>query len=81
MLMNAALDLLLGLVPVAGDFFDFGLKANVRNLALLERYAQPGAKASRADWIFVLAVIGVLAAIAIVPLLLTAWLLSRFRLV
>ena len=80
MLINAVFDLLLGLVPVVGDFLDFGLKANVRNLALLERYAQPGAKASRGDWIFVLAVIGVLAAAAIVPLLVTAWLLSRFRL-
>ena len=80
MLINAVFDLLLGLVPVVGDFLDFGLKANVRNLALLERYAQPGARASRGDWIFVLAVIGVLAAAAIVPLLVTAWLLSRFRL-
>ena len=81
MLINAVLDLVIGLIPVVGDFFDFGLKANVRNLALLERYAHPGAKASRGDWIFVLAVIGVLAAVAIVPLIVTAWLLSRFRLV
>lgn len=81
MLMNAVIDLTIGAVPFVGDFFDFGWKANVRNLALLERYAHPGARASRGDWVFVLAVIGLLAAIAVVPLLFTAWLLSRFRLV
>ena len=81
MLMNAVIDLAIGAVPLIGDVFDFGWKANVRNLALLERYAHPGARASRGDWVFVLAVIGLLAAIAVVPLLFTAWLLSRFRLV
>ena len=81
MLMNAVIDLAIGAVPLIGDFFDFGWKANVRNLALLERYAHPGARASRGDWVFVLAVIGLLAATAVVPLLFTAWLLSRFRLV
>jgi hypothetical protein len=80
MLINAIIDLAVGLIPFVGDFFDFGLKANVRNLALLERYAQPGATAGRGDWMFVLAVIGALAALAIVPFLLAAWLLSRFQL-
>jgi hypothetical protein len=79
MLINAALDLLIGLVPVVGDFFDFGWKANVRNLALLERYAHPGSKPSRGDWIFVLSIVGVLAALAVFPLLFAAWLLSRFQ--
>jgi len=79
MLINAALDLLIGLVPVVGDFFDFGWKANVRNLALLERYAHPDSKPSRGDWIFVLSIVGVLAALAVFPLLFAAWLLSRFQ--
>jgi hypothetical protein len=81
MLMNAAIDLAVGAIPLAGDLFDFGWKANVRNLALLERYAHPGATASRGDWVFVLVVIGVLAAIAVIPLLVAVWLLSRFSLV
>jgi hypothetical protein len=80
MLINAAIDLAIGFVPLIGDAFDFGWKANVRNLALLERYARPGSKASRGDWVFVLVVIGVLAAIAVIPLFFAAWLLSRFRL-
>ena len=80
MLINAAIDLAIGVIPFLGDFFDFGWKANVRNLALLERYARPGTKASRGDWVFVLGVIAVLAAVTVIPLLFTAWLLSRFQL-
>lgn len=78
MLMNAAIDLAVGAIPFIGDFFDFGWKANVRNLALLERYAHPGTTASRADWIFVVVVIGALMAIAVIPIVVTVWLLSQF---
>ncbi len=78
MLFNAAIDLATGLVPLVGDLFDFAWRANVRNLALLERYAQPGTTATRADWAFVLLVLGVLACLAIAPLILLGWLLSRF---
>jgi hypothetical protein len=81
MLVNAGIDFLIGSIPIIGDLFDFGWKANVKNLTLLERYARPGSRATRADWIFVLIIIGLLAAIAIIPLLFAAWLLSRFRLV
>jgi hypothetical protein len=80
MLINAAIDLAVGVIPFIGDLFDFGWKANVRNLALLERYARPGTEASRSDWLFVLGVIAVLVGVAVIPLLFTAWLLSRFRL-
>lgn len=80
MLMNAAIDLVIGVVPVVGDFFDFGWKANVRNLALLERHAHPDARATASDWGFVLIVLGVLALVAITPLLFIGWLLSHVRL-
>ena len=80
MLINAAIDLVVGVVPIVGDFFDVGWKANVRNLALLERHAHPGSTATRGDWIFVSVVIGALVAIAVVPLLFAMWLLSQFRL-
>lgn len=80
LLINAIIDLLIGLVPVLGDIFDFGWKANVRNLALLERHAHPESKATRGDWIFVFSIIGVLVALAVIPLIVAAWLLSQFRL-
>lgn len=38
MLGNIALDSLVGLVPLLGDLFDVGVKANRRNVELLERY-------------------------------------------
>ena len=80
MLINAAIDVVIGLIPVLGDPFDFGWKANVRNLALLERHAHPGSTPTRGDWIFVLSVIGVLVAVTVIPLLFAVWLLSQFRL-
>jgi len=38
MLGNIALDSLVGTVPVVGDLFDVGMKANRRNVDLLERH-------------------------------------------
>ena len=38
MLWNITVDVVLGAIPFAGDLFDAGWKANVRNLRLLERY-------------------------------------------
>jgi hypothetical protein len=38
MLLNIAIDALLGAVPVLGDLFDFGFRANEKNLALVERH-------------------------------------------
>ncbi|MFL6278829.1 MAG: DUF4112 domain-containing protein [Vicinamibacterales bacterium] len=80
MLINALVDILVGFVPVIGDLFDFGWKANVWNLALLERYANPGSKPTKGDWIFVLTIVGVLVAVTVIPLAFLLWLLSRFSL-
>lgn len=38
MVLNLALDTGLGLIPVAGDVFDFAFKANLKNLRLLEEH-------------------------------------------
>jgi hypothetical protein len=38
MTLNVALDLLIGAVPLLGDFFDIGFKANRRNLELIRRH-------------------------------------------
>lgn len=35
MLLNAAIELIVGLVPVLGDLFDFAFRANNRNVQLL----------------------------------------------
>ena len=39
MIFNAAIDALIGAIPIAGDLFDFAWKSNQMNLALLERHA------------------------------------------
>jgi hypothetical protein len=81
MVMNAAIDLAIGLVPVVGDFFDFAWKANVKNLALLERHAHIGSKPTAGDWLFVWIAIGALAVSVLIPLTLFVWVASHFRLI
>ena len=80
MVMNAAIDLAIGVIPVVGDFFDFGWKANVKNLALLERHAHFGSQPSAGDWLFVLIVLGLLVLAAAIPILAAVWLLSQYSL-
>jgi hypothetical protein len=77
----AAIDMLLGLVPVLGDLVDIGWKANLRNLALLERHARPGVPPTKSDYVVVILCLIVLAFIAMTPLLLIGWMLSRWSLV
>ncbi len=38
MLANVALEVVGGSVPILGDLFDMALKANLRNLAIIERH-------------------------------------------
>ena len=76
MVLNAGLDMLAGLIPILGDLFDAGYKANLRNMALLERHAHPGTPPDRSDYVFVSGAIALLVLVAIVPLLVLAWLLT-----
>jgi hypothetical protein len=39
MLLNVGLEAVIGSVPIVGDLFDFAFKSNLRNMALLRRYA------------------------------------------
>ena len=59
---NIALDALIGAVPVVGDLFDFGWKANTRNLELLERHLESPVEAHGSDRRHVL-VVGALIAL------------------
>lgn len=78
MVLNAAIDMVLGLVPLLGDLVDVAWKANLRNLALLERHARPGVPPARSDYLFVWVGIALLAIIALAPIVLLSWLLSRW---
>jgi hypothetical protein len=50
---NIAVDALGGTIPLLGDAFDVVWKANLRNVALLERHLADPARASKADRRFV----------------------------
>jgi hypothetical protein len=76
---NIALDALIGAMPFAGDVFDLFWKANVKNVALLERHATDPAGAGKADRAFVAllggAVLALCAGLFVGGLLLARWLL------
>jgi len=79
MLINVAVDLLIGAVPVVGDAFDFFWKSNSMNMALLERHAAEVRPASSGDWLYVAGIAIVVAAIAAVPLVVMYWLFTVLR--
>lgn len=76
MLFNVGLDLAAGAVPVVGDLFDAGYKANLKNLRLLERHARPGVRPGTSDYLFVSVAILIVLIAAIVPILILWWLLT-----
>jgi len=50
---NLLVDVAVGAIPLLGDLFDAGYKANLRNLALLDRHVQGPAQSRRANRQFV----------------------------
>ena len=62
MLMNLALDAVIGVLPIVGDVADAAFKANDKNLALLEQ--RPTGRASPRDWLILVG--AVLATVAII---------------
>lgn len=73
MAVNQAIDACVGVVPFFGDLFDFGYKANTRNLQLLEDHLKQPAKAKRADCCFLF---GVFMMVVVVPFLLVACIIA-----
>jgi hypothetical protein len=69
MLLNIALDALLGAIPVVGDVFDFTFKANEQNLALIERHrGDPTRPASLGDKLVVVGVVLVALGVVLLPI-------------
>jgi hypothetical protein len=65
MVGNIVFDSLAGIVPVVGDLFDVGWKANVRNIALLEKHLQLSPKKRKSDFIFLVGLTLLLAIIVL----------------
>lgn len=82
MVLNVVIDTAVGVIPVVGDLFDFGWKANAWNLALLERHAVPGLRPTRGDYVFVMLCVVVVLGAVLLPILLLfalgAWLRLLF---
>ena len=76
MVLNVAIDTVIGIVPVAGDLFDFAWKSNEMNLALLEHHAYEERRPSAGDWTFVMTAVAMLLIIAAIPFLLLGWAVS-----
>jgi len=76
MIINVAIDTLVGLVPILGDLFDFAWKSNNMNLALLEEHVYEERGPSARDWSFVIMSIALVLVIAAVPFLLLGWMLN-----
>jgi hypothetical protein len=75
MLVNLALDVIIGTVPLFGDIFDIAWKANRRNYALLMRHLEHPRRHHWGDWFFLAGVALIAAVIFAIPILLVAWLL------
>jgi hypothetical protein len=69
MVFNVGLDALVGAIPLLGDLFDFGWKANTRNLRLLEHH-RSGRPPTWRDWLWLWALLGVLALVVLGALVL-----------
>ena len=76
MLSNLLLDTVVGAVPMAGDLFDMGWKANSQNLKLLEAHLNDPAPQTAADRLFIvlvaLGLVGILAIALVLTTLLVA---------
>lgn len=80
--LNVVVDAVVGTVPLLGDLFDAGYKANRRNAALLQRYVEtpaPVQRSNRAVLVLVLTALAlVLIGAAALGILLLRWLIGQF---
>ncbi len=74
MAANVGIEALVGVLPLLGDLFDAGWKANLRNLALLESYLESPSGARRASRRWMAGVVGGLVLLLFGIAGLAAWL-------
>ena len=65
MIGNILLDASVGTIPILGDLFDLGYKANRRNLKLLQEHYEEGKHEGSAWWVLVLVLLILLALIGL----------------
>jgi hypothetical protein len=73
MVVNLAVEVVVGMVPVLGNLFDIGWRANRRNYHLLEQSLAVTKRSTAKDWMF-LGLLGVgLMAMAMLPFVVLVW--------
>jgi hypothetical protein len=73
MVANLAIEVVVGLVPVLGNLFDIGWRANRRNYHLMERSLAAPRRDTGRDWLF-MGLLGLgLLILAMLPFLLLLW--------
>ncbi|MDQ3200172.1 MAG: DUF4112 domain-containing protein [Verrucomicrobiota bacterium] len=77
MSLNILINEAIGIIPVVGDAFSFWFKSNARNYELLKRHTGAPRSSTKSDWLFVALVLVALAAILIVSLAVSFWLLAQ----
>jgi hypothetical protein len=78
MLINLTVDVAVGLIPFAGDLFDFAWRANERNLRLVERRsAEPRTRGTAGDWAYVVGAGLLFLAVLSLPIVLVIWAARR----
>ncbi len=79
MVVNVAIETVVGAVPVLGNLFDIGWKANRRNYALLTGSLAEPAEVARRSWLYLAVVCLALVALMIAPVLLLGWVLVHLN--
>jgi len=74
MVVNLGIEVGVGMVPVLGNLFDIGWRANRRNYHLLERSLAAPKRDTWKDWLFMGLLGGGLITLAMLPFVLLLWL-------
>lgn len=77
MLLNIGLEAGIGVVPLLGDAFVIGFKANRRNYHLLKRHLLDGSRQKRRDWGFLALTVLILLVCLAVPVVIVVMILQH----
>jgi NAD/NADP transhydrogenase beta subunit len=78
MLVNLAIDVVIGAIPFLGDIFDIAWKANRRNYKLLTRHLAEPRRHTWRDWCVLLLMATTIALMLLAPVVVLVWLIMHF---
>jgi hypothetical protein len=76
MVLNIAIDTIVGSVPILGDIFDVFSKANLRNMQIVENHVKAPKSSAKVDKLFIILLIGGLITLMLLAGTITLWLLN-----